>query len=229
MNTKERVVSSIKFKSVDKIPTMYRAINFLSRKLFKHFNIGMQDAPGLFVKNYKKLMEALGIDLWSSGSNIGKFLTFIPAYKGPELAFMDNNYYSAIGIPTKPKSIPEYEYTFTEIIKNPLGNITSTSDVKGFLTKKLDCFDYQNLVNNVMNLESSSILNGKIDKNQGLNTESKIRKENIGDLSIESLKSQGEVFICMGNVLSNPFMLCSYLRGMDTFLMDLAGNKRIEC
>lgn len=211
LNKKERVIASIKFKEVDKIPTMYRAINFISKKLMKHFEIGNQNDPWLLEKNHEKLMEALGIDFWSSGCNIGKFSNFIPEYTGPVLEYMDNNYYSAIGIPTKPKTIPEYEYTFTEIISNPLRQIESVDDVKGFLTRKLDYFNYDNLINNATNLNS-----GRSDSAQD--------KKIINDLSINNLISKSEDFLCMGSVLSSPFMLCSYLRGMDRFLCDLAGN-----
>jgi len=220
MNKKERVIASIKFKGVDKIPATYRAINFISKKLMRHFDIGNQDDPRLLEKNYKKLMEALGIDFWSSGCNIGKFSTFIPEYIGPELEYLDNNYYSAIGIPTKQKTIPEYEYSFTEIISNPLRQIESTDDIKGFLTCKLDYFNYDNLINGALNL------NDALNPGSGSSDLAQYKKT-VSDLSFNSLISKSDDLICMGNVLSNPFMLCSYLRGMDRFLCDLAGNIRM--
>jgi len=231
MNSKERIKASIGFRSMDKIPVMYRALNFTSFSLMKHFNIGKPDDPDLLLKKYKELIAALKIDAWSSGCNIGKFSTFVPRYKGPELDFIDNNYYSAVGIPTKPKTIAEYDYTFTEIISNPLAGAQSPGEVKGFLTKKLDFFDYDKLINNALNLRASGAFGSKgkktsegnlADRNEDLQSSEERLAES---LSMTTLAAKGEEFICMGNVLSSPYMLCSYLRGMDTFLLDLAGNK----
>lgn len=233
LNSKERIKAAIKFKGVDRIPFMYRALNYTSVNFMKHFNVGDPDDPNLLLKNYKEFISVLGIDTWSSGCNIGKFSTFVPDYIGPELDFIDNNYYSAIGIPTKPKTIEQYDYTFTEIISNPLADASSPADVEGFLTKKLDFFDFDNLINNVLNLRRSGVLDGKTKKarddntnpeNQGL----EMTEEELADsIGMEGLIAKGEEFICMGNVLSNPYMLCSYLRGMDNFLLDIAGNKKM--
>ena len=233
MDSKERIKAAIKFKGVDRMPFMYRALNYTSLNLMEHFGIGNPDDADRLLKNYKEFIITLGIDTWSSGCNIGKFSTFVPAYKGPELEFIDNNYYSAIGIPTKPKTIEQYDYTFTEIISNPLAGVSSPSGVEGFLTKKLGNFDFDNLINNALNLRKSGVLDGKTKKSGSSieNPESRehaMTEEELGEsIGLESLIAKGEEFICMGNVLSNPYMLCSYLRGMDTFLLDLAGNKKM--
>ena len=216
MNSKERVLSAIKFKGIDRLPRMFRSLGFVAKELMKYFKIGDEKDQFLFERNYKKLVNALGIDYWSSGCSIGKFSTFVPAYKGPALEFEDNNYYSAVGIPTAPKTIEKYDYTFTEIISNPLANAESPEEIEGFLTSKLDYFDYKNLVNNIDRLHSAGIFGSDNDKQEP--------DDIMENFSIERLSSEKDNFICMGNSLNNSFMLCCYLRGMDKFLFDLAGN-----
>ena len=52
-----------------------------------------------------------------------------------------------------------------------------------------------------------------------------INKKNK-DRGYEDIKNSNDDFICIGS-LTNFFMICSYLRGMDNFFMDLAFNKKL--
>ena len=212
MNKKERVLAAINFKTVDRIPTMFRSISYISISLMKKFGIGRRNDPDLLVNNFKLFKKELNVDFWSSGCNIGKFSTFIPEYIGPELKYKDVNYYSAVGIPTSPKTIEKYDYSFTEITGNPLARCDSPEKVEGFLTAKLDRFDFNNLINNIYASDYFADYRGG---------------ENKKTLSIESFAGSNEDFICLGNNMNNIYMMCSYLRGMDNFLLDLAGNKKM--
>ena len=212
MNKKERVLAAINFKTVDRIPTMFRSISYISISLMKKFGIGRRNDPDLLVNNFELFKKELNVDFWSSGCNIGKFSTFIPEYIGPELKYKDVNYYSAVGIPTSPKTIEKYDYSFTEITGNPLARCDSPEKVEGFLTGKLDRFDFNNLINNIYASDYFADYRGG---------------ENKKDLSIESFAGSDEDFICLGNNMNNIYMMCSYLRGMDNFLLDLAGNKKM--
>lgn len=212
MNKKQRALAAIKHKSVDRIPTMFRAIGYISKSLMEHFGIGDSNDPDLLVNDFRKLEKSLGFDFWSSGCNIGKFSTFIPKYVGPDLEYRDGNYYSAVGIPTAAKTIEKYDYSFTRILKNPLAECSSPGEVEGFLTGKLDRFDFSNIINNVFASDYFADYRSKKDAER---------------LSMKSFSGSKEDFICIGNNMNSMYMLCSYLRGMDNFLYDLAGNKKM--
>ena len=64
MTKKERALAAIKFKTVDKIPSSYRGLPNLSVRLNRRFGF---DEPENLVKNYNKLINAIGADFYSSG------------------------------------------------------------------------------------------------------------------------------------------------------------------
>lgn len=199
MNKKERVIAAVNFKEVDRIPITFRSIDVFSVSLMKFFNI---DDPSNLVKNYKAFLNKIGADFWSSGAKISKFSTFIPEFKGksPTPPYIDDgSLFHAIGINTVKGRIDKYDYDYPVFgIDPPLANIDSADEIdEGFLLSKLDLFDFKSMIN-------------KKNKQAGY----------------EEIKNSGDDFICIGS-LTNFFMICSFLRGMDNFFMDLAFNKRL--
>ena len=79
MTKKERAFAAIRLKTVDKIPSSYRGLSNLSTRLNKHFGF---EEPENLVKNYKRLIEAIGADFYASGSKICKFTTYTARYIG---------------------------------------------------------------------------------------------------------------------------------------------------
>jgi len=203
MNKKERVLAAINLKEVDKIPTSYRASNYLSENLMKYFKI---EDPSDFGKNYKRLLNEIGADFWSSGSKIDKFSTFIPEYKGqsPKPPYVDDGtLFYALGIKSKIGRMSKYNIEYPNVgIDPPLANINSSHEIKnGFLTSRLNLFDFKSMKN----------------------------KYDIEDLNYENIKDSNDDLICIGT-LSSLFMICCYLRGMENFLVDLIYNTRVaEC
>ena len=180
MNKKERVIRAINHKEVDRIPTAYRGAPYISEALMRFFKI---EEPKNFTKNYKTLLEKLGADFWSSGSKIGKFSTFTAKYIGPKPKkpyIADSQRYHAIGINTVMGRIDKYDFNFESYgLEAPLANIQSASEIKeGFLTSKLDLFDFKSMEN----------------------------KYNIG--TYETLKNSNEDFICIGTLSSFFMMCC---------------------
>lgn len=199
MTKKERVLAAINFKEVDKIPTTYRASKYLSESLMKYLKI---KGPVNFGKNYKELLNKIGADFWSSGSKIDKFSTFIPKYKGslPQPPYVDDGtmFYS-LGIKSKIGRVDKYNMEYPNVgIDPPLTNIDSKGEIKGFLTSKLELFDFKSMRN----------------------------KYDIEGATYENIKDSNDDLICMGT-LSSLFMICCYLRGMENFLMDLIYNKKV--
>lgn len=200
MKKKERILAAINFKTVDKIPTSFRASNYLSESLMRYFKI---ELPDNFGKNYKMLLNKIGADFWSSGSKIDKFSTFIPKFNGPlpEPPYVnDGTMFYTIGIKSKIGKMPKYGIEYPNVgIDPPLAGIDSPIEIKkGFLTSKLDLFNFKQMQN----------------------------KYNFEGMKYEDVKDSNDNLICMGT-LSNLFMICCYLRGMENFLMDLAFNKTI--
>jgi len=200
MNKKERLFRSIKLQNVDRIPTTYRGNDYISKKLMNYFNIGSPDNLEL---NYKELMNKLGCDFWSTGSKMGKFSTFIPEYLGPEPEepyVKDTNMFYTLGINSALGEFKEYNVYYANIgVDPPLYDVDSASELrKGFLTEKLDLFNFKSYRN-------------RYDNNK---------------LKYEIICNDIDYVITIGT-LNNPFMICSYLRGMDKFLMDLMINKEL--
>lgn len=199
MNIKERVLAAVDFKEVDRIPTTYRGVGVFSESLMKFLKI---EDPGNLTKNYKILLNKIGADLWASGSKIGKFSTFIPAYNGPPPIdpYVDDGFMlHTIGIHSKSGTVREYNYNYPVVgVDPPLADIDSADEIEeDLLATRLDLFDFKSMIN-----------------------------KNNKDLGYEEIKNGGDEFVCIGS-LTNFFMICCYLRGMDNFLMDLAFNIKL--
>lgn len=200
MQIKQRLFNSIKLKKVDRIPTSYRGSDYISKKLMEYYCI---ENPGNLAGNYKILLKNLGADFWSSGSKIGKFSTYIPKYIGPppeEPYVDDGQLFHVLGINSDIGTIADYNVKYVNLgIDPPLSNITRASEIKNeFLLSKLKLFDFNKMSNRYNNPE----------------------------LTYKKLKDSEEDVMCMG-MLNNFYMITSYLRGMEQFLMDLAGNRKL--
>ncbi len=174
MQKKHRVFNAIRLKKVDRIPTSYRGSDYISVKLMEYYGI-----------------ENWGADFWSSGSKIGKFSTFFPKYTGPfpeEPYIADGQMFHTLGINSNIGTISDFNIKYVNFgIDPPLANIFRASELKkGFLTSRLDLFDFKEMANRYISPE----------------------------LTYENLKDSEDDIICMG-ALNNFYMICSYLRGMD--------------
>ena len=215
MNKKERVYAAIDFKTVDRIPTIYRGLPFLTEKLMIFF--GIRDYKN-FEKNYKILLEKIGADFFATGDNISAFASFHPKCNAPKPEppyELDSAYWYALGINSKRgSSIEKYDSTFYGIgVDPPLSDIESVSDLKkDFLLSKLKYFDFTQIINKRV-LQKGSIQVSKVIKDIEL-------------LEYERFEGSPDDFITMGT-LNQPFIMCCYLMGMEKFLESLAFNKKL--
>jgi len=153
--------------------------------------------PKDYIGNRKEFIKETGADMWSTGSRLSKFAVFVPTYTGPPAG---NSYI-------------EDDQSFYTIGVNTkgssispfygvdpiLGNSNYSSDVKdGFLTSRIRYFDFTKMVN-------------------------RYKDERI---SYENIKDDPEEIVSIGN-LTSVFMICTFLRGMENFLMDLVSNARL--
>ncbi|MCL4378908.1 MAG: hypothetical protein M1409_11155, partial [Actinobacteria bacterium] len=202
MNKKDRFFAAVNLNCVDRIPTIYRAANYITQKLMNYFGINNKCDIS---NNYKVLLEKLGADFWASGSQMGNFTTFVPEYIGqsPKYPFAaDNSLYYTIGIKTKIGKIKNYDFEYYVFDEEnaPWANAYTISDIdKKFLISKLDNFNFKNIINK----------KSALDKN-----------------NYKNIKNDNESIICIGD-LSSFFMMCAYLRGFNNFLMDLVSNKKL--
>lgn len=213
MNKKERAINAIKLKKVDRIPIVYRGIKTISENLMKYF--GFNDYEN-FAKNYKSFLQMLGVDFWGMGHNICFFSSFCPKYKGkkPKKPYIEDMLlYYTIGINSIEKKIEEFNFAYPHFIDPPLAHIERVDEIKkDFLTSKLDLFDFKNFQNLYYYHKDKTRLSE--DKNNFADT-----------MTINSLKNENE-FIGLGT-FNSPFIMCSYLRGMEQFLMDIVINKKL--
>ncbi len=149
MNRKERIIAAIGLKDVDKIPSTFRANDYLSQKLMEYF--GFSD-PLSFGKNHHEFLEHLKADYWSTGTKLDKFSILLPKFKGmrPQDPYMDDgNYFYTIGIKSIKAHMSAYDIDYPNIGVEPsLCDISSVDDLKtGFLTTKLDLFEFEKMQN----------------------------------------------------------------------------------
>ena len=194
MGIKERIFNAVMLKEVDRIPMTYRGTDLLTKKIMNHFNFSNPDD---FTANRKEFIIKIGADMWSTASRLSKFAVYIPTYNGPSAKppyVNDDQYFYTLGINTMKSDISEF-YGVDPI----LGSIDNAEEIKeGFLTSKLEYFDFSKMVN-------------------------RYRDERI---SYENLKDDPDEIISIGN-LTSIFMICTFLRGTENFLMDLAANKNL--
>ena len=204
MNSKQRYLAAAQRQPVDRIPTHFRASKVLTRRLMAYF--GIDPAGGL--GSAEALLAQLGADFWASGSRADAWATFLPAYRGPQPQpphITDASYFYTLGIPVISSGADELGFEYPAFVDPPLARVERASDIPaGYLTQRLTYFDFDNLVNRQAGAPQAA-----------------------GEpLSYEALAARDDHIICIG-ILNNLFMICSYLRGMEQFLMDLALDRAL--
>jgi len=159
MTKKQRIIAAVERKDVDRIPTTFRASKYLTRTLMEYF--GMED-PSDFTGNREVFLNRLGADFWSSGSKVDKYSTFIPAYKGPKPSppyVDDGTYFYTIGIKSRSGNMESFDIEYPNVgVDPPLAGIDSPADLKkGFLTDKLEDFDFARMRNKYHNISVNDI------------------------------------------------------------------------
>jgi uroporphyrinogen-III decarboxylase len=198
MTKKERVIAAIERKPVDRIPTTFRASKYLTTTIMKHFSL---PDPENINKNRKKFLDLLGADYWSSGTKLDKFSTFMPEFIGekpkPPYVADKNNFYM-IGINSKIGNMKSYDIDYEHVgVDPPLASVNSPVDLKKGF-----------LMSKLADFDFRTLKNG------------------YSGISLLEFDEQSEGIVNFGT-LSNIFYICSYLRGMEQFLMDMAFNQKL--
>ena len=176
----------------------------LVRRLMAHF--GLDPAGGL--ASAEALLQRLGADFWASGSRVDAWATFLPAYRGPlpqPPYVSDAAYFYTLSIPAVIGGVDEVGFEYPAYVDPPLARVERASDIPaGYLTQRLAYFDFDSMVNRQA---GATLKAGE-------------------PLSYEALAASDHHVICIG-ILNNLFMICSYLRGMEQFLLDLALDRAL--
>ena len=200
MDAKERIISSVRLKPVDRIPTSYRGSKPVTEALMKHFNIKIE-GPLLNEKSRRALKNKLGVDTFSNTVNPDAFNYYRPVYNGPppEPPYKaDAVLLYTLGIKIKSTRLEKYDYEYNYIYDSPLKDISTISELKeNSIYPVLDLFDFNTYINGMTGKEFNN-----------------------------SRHKDTSSIISMG-ALNCPFMICCYLRGMEKFLTDLASNKKL--
>jgi len=204
MNAKQRYVAAARRRPVDRIPTHFRASKVLTRRLMAYFRI--DPAGGLAAA--EALLAQLGADFWASGSRPDAWATFLPAYRGPQPQtphITDASYFYTLGIPVISSGADAQGFEYPAFVDPPLARVERASDIPaGYLAQRLAHFDFESMLNRQAGAPQAA-----------------------GDpLSYEALAARDDHVICIG-ILNNLFMICSYLRGMEQFLMDLVLDRAL--
>ena len=204
MNHKQRYLAAARRQTVDRIPTHFRASKVLAKRLIAHF--GLDPAGGL--TSAHALLDCLGADFWASGSRPDAWATFLPAYTGPlpQAPYMaDAAYFFTAGVPVVKGGLDEIGFEYPAYVEPPLATVERASDIPAnYLTRRLSLFDFDRLINRQAGAAPAG-----------------------GEpLSLEALGASDNHIVCIG-ILNNLFMLCSYLRGMEQFMVDLVLDRAL--
>jgi uroporphyrinogen decarboxylase len=187
---------------------MYRGKASTNSILLKHFlNIDQYETDRIYYafyndlsvsENHKELLRALGADIFSGGYTVTDFLTYFPVYTGPESCLnKDHLYWYSWGIDNKVVELSGYDTVIYG--KNPpLAGIISRSDLIKHDFPKMEWFNFSKYY---------PLATGP--------------RSNI--IEFDDIYREDKEIKCTG--LNNSiFTMCSYLRGMENFLNDLAFN-----
>jgi len=200
METKELLLNSIKHKSIDKIPMMFRAVPSVYIRLCNYF--GLKDPN----RDWENFIKMLGADVFSNGETLGAFTTYVPKYIGPKIDnIYEPNHFFIWGIK------PEYMDLGNnrEIIFHnnpPLADLENEDDLEKYPFPSLKWFDfciYKRVV---------TVLNESFEEQL--------------EISSDDLESSEKYFIntfCFNSI----FMTSIFIRGFDKMLMDLLTNERL--
>lgn len=217
MDRKERTLKAIRLKEIDRIPTTYRGMKYVTKALMKYLGIGDTEDFGKIKSDF---LEKLGSNYWGMGIIFAIFrlsmLSIMAQFQTAPISRMifflctwDQSYCK--------KKQKSYDYEYPRFIDPPLGRIEEASEIEdGFLLSKLKHFDFSSM-DNLYYLQKEKVVR----QSHG--------QEQNSSLSPDSLRQDKE-FIVPGT-LNSLFMICSYLRGMDHFLtgrqMIILNNKRV--
>jgi uroporphyrinogen decarboxylase len=198
MTKRERVFAAVRRREVDRVPLTFRASKFLTTLLMEHY--GFENTCD-FSGNREEFLEITGADFWSSGSKVDKYSTFIPVYKGekPKSPYVDDGtFFYTIGIHAKPGNMESYDIDYPNVgVDPPLAELQTPSDIESGFLMK--------------RLENYDF--------QAMHNKYRV-------VSADELSGRDDAIVSIGT-LSSLFMICCYLRGMETFLIDLAINRNL--
>ena len=191
---KKLLLDSIRHKSVDKIPTMYRGEPSTNEKLIKFFNLSSIE------DDWEKLMLLLGADNYSDGETLGGFTTYFPNYTGPDFkSTFEVNRFDIWGINSQEVYIgKERHVVFSKI--PPLGNSDDISALNNYSYPKLDWFDFSVYRNNTEQVSFKSYKDQR-------------------EIKLSDFKKSKDYFL-NASCLNSIFMVSTYLRGMEKLFMD---------
>jgi uroporphyrinogen decarboxylase len=214
LESKSRLINLIKNKKADRIGLMFRSHANMNDILLKQLldtqpetrnGLAMiQYNSKLFFNNYKKILDSLGADNYSSGYNLSSVFNFFPKYVGPRLNTGNGNdylYWYTWGIDNKIAIISGFDSVLYGL-KPPLTNCESIDDINKYNFPEISWFDFENYYYFAMGPDFNYIETKDIKKEADL-------KNN---------------FFCTG-VNNSIFTISSYMRGVQKFLEDLAFNK----
>ena len=200
VKTKKLLLDSIRHKSTDRIPTMYRGEPSVNQKLIEYFNLGKLE------DDWGRLVECLGADNYSDGETLGGFTTYFPDYIGPDFkSIFEVNRFDVWGI--KPHEIyigSERNIVFSK--NPPLYSKDDIDDLQKYEYPRIEWFDFSLYRNNTEQISYESY------KDQDI-------------IELSDFKKSDEHFLntsCMNSI----FMVSTYLRGIDKMFMDLLLNER---
>ncbi|MDD3519754.1 MAG: uroporphyrinogen decarboxylase family protein [Actinomycetota bacterium] len=172
----------------------------MNNKLMDYFNLGPLE------ENWEKLIDKLGADNYSDGETLGGFTTYFPDYIGPDFnALFEINRFDIWGIkPVEIYSGKDRNIVFSD--KPPMRDMDDIEDINKYPFPKIEWFDFSAYRNNSEQVEYKSHKEQK-------------------RIELKDFKKSDEYFLntsCMNSI----FMVATYLRGIEKFLMDLVLNEK---
>jgi len=135
MTSRERALAAVEHRSVDRMPLMYRGLAETTAKLCAHLGLGPPDS------DWPALLDALGADIFSAGSAMGRHTRLEPAYTGRRPEGHSGSHLDFVwGLVPQQASAATHDYV--EWREHPMAQFTTVREIEDYPSPNLDDFDF---------------------------------------------------------------------------------------
>jgi hypothetical protein len=195
---------------------MYRADEIINQKVMEHFDVPDDE------RWEQGILSNLGADFISGGASLSEYHTYIPKYVGPHFsADYDKCLFYTFGINSRAVYDEDGRFLMNDFFQDPpLGSAQTVNDIRGHEFPRTDWFDFTRYTTMITR---KSHFGPNKDAGEGLASSEGVAGEYV---KYTDIKKADEHFTST-YFYSSVFMICSYMRGMERLLYDMAAEPKL--
>jgi uroporphyrinogen decarboxylase len=195
---------------------MYRADEIINQKVMQHFGIPDDECWE------QGILSNLGADFISGGASLSEYSTYIPQYVGPHFdADYDKCLFYTFGINSRAVYDEEGRFFMYDYFQRPpLASAQTVDDIRRHEFPKPNWYDftrYTTMITRKSPFGTSKDADEGHPSSEGADTEY---------VNCTDIKTSDDHFTCT-YFNSSVFIICSYMRGMERLLYDLAAEPKL--